>query len=86
MSEFIPTPDDVAGALSMLADVIGEGLVGTSLGWAAKPTGIGFIVGLDILHISCARFAITTPFLPMTFSLYTFAAKIVLLYRLSIGR
>jgi adenine/guanine/hypoxanthine permease len=49
MSEFIPTPDDIAGALSMLADVIGEGLVGISLGWAAKPTGIGFIVGLVFL-------------------------------------
>lgn len=49
MSEFIPTPDDVTGALSMLADVIGEGLVGISLGWAAKPTGIGFIVGLVFL-------------------------------------
>jgi AGZA family xanthine/uracil permease-like MFS transporter len=49
MSEFIPTPDDFAGALSMLADVIGEGLVGISLGWAAKPTGIGFIVGLIFL-------------------------------------
>jgi AGZA family xanthine/uracil permease-like MFS transporter len=49
MSEFIPTPDDVAGSLSMLADVIGEGLVGISLGWAAKPTGIGFIVGLVFL-------------------------------------
>jgi adenine/guanine/hypoxanthine permease len=49
MSEFIPTPDDIAGALSMLADVIGEGLVGISLGWAAKPTGIGFIVGLIFL-------------------------------------
>lgn len=49
MSEFIPTLDDIAGALSMLADVIGEGLVGISLGWAAKPTGIGFIVGLVFL-------------------------------------
>jgi adenine/guanine/hypoxanthine permease len=49
MSAFIPTGDDVAGALSMLADVIGEGLVGISLGWAAKPTGIGFIVGLVFL-------------------------------------
>jgi AGZA family xanthine/uracil permease-like MFS transporter len=49
MSEFIPTPDDIAGSLSMLADVIGEGLVGISLGWAAKPTGIGFIVGLVFL-------------------------------------
>ena len=49
MSEVIPTPDDIVGALSMLADVIGEGLVGISLGWAAKPTGIGFIVGLVFL-------------------------------------
>jgi AGZA family xanthine/uracil permease-like MFS transporter len=49
MSEFIPTPDDIAGSLSMLAGVIGEGLVGISLGWAAKPTGIGFIVGLVFL-------------------------------------
>jgi AGZA family xanthine/uracil permease-like MFS transporter len=49
MSEFIPTFDDIAGSLSMLADVIGEGLVGISLGWAAKPTGIGFIVGLVFL-------------------------------------
>jgi AGZA family xanthine/uracil permease-like MFS transporter len=49
MSEFIPTPDDITAALSMLADVIGEGLVGISLGWAAKPTGIGFIVGLVFL-------------------------------------
>jgi AGZA family xanthine/uracil permease-like MFS transporter len=49
MSEFIPTFDDIAGSLSMLADVIGEGLVGISLGWAAKPTGIGFIVGLIFL-------------------------------------
>jgi adenine/guanine/hypoxanthine permease len=49
MSEFIPTADDIAGSLSMLADVIGEGLVGISLGWAAKPTGIGFIVGLVFL-------------------------------------
>ncbi|MGI0058550.1 MAG: hypothetical protein ACREBJ_02180 [Nitrosotalea sp.] len=44
-----PTPNDLLGALSMLADVIGEGLVGISLGWAAKPTGIGFIVGLIFL-------------------------------------
>ena len=49
MSEFIPTSGDIVGALSMLADVIGEGLVGISLGWAAKPTGIGFIVGLVFL-------------------------------------
>jgi AGZA family xanthine/uracil permease-like MFS transporter len=50
MIEFaIPTPNDILGALSMLADVVGEGLVGISLGWAAKPTGIGFIVGLIFL-------------------------------------
>ncbi len=45
----LPTPNDILAALSMLADVIGEGLVGISLGWAAKPTGIGFIVGLIFL-------------------------------------
>ena len=43
------TPNDIVAALSMLADVIGEGLVGISLGWAAKPAGIGFIVGLIFL-------------------------------------
>jgi AGZA family xanthine/uracil permease-like MFS transporter len=46
---YIPTIDDIVAALSMLADVIGEGLVAVSLGWAAKPTGIGFIVGLIFL-------------------------------------
>jgi AGZA family xanthine/uracil permease-like MFS transporter len=46
---YIPTPNDIIAALSMLADVIGEGLVGISLGWAAKPTGVGFIVGLVFL-------------------------------------
>lgn len=45
----IPTPNDIMAAVSMLADVIGEGLVAISLGWAAKPTGIGFIVGLVFL-------------------------------------
>jgi len=44
-----PTFEDVIASLSMLADVVGEGLVGISLGWAAKPTGIGFIVGLIVL-------------------------------------
>jgi AGZA family xanthine/uracil permease-like MFS transporter len=46
---FFPTIDDIVAALSMLADVIGEGLVAISVGWAAKPTGIGFIVGLIFL-------------------------------------
>lgn len=46
---FVPTIDDIVAALSMLADVIGEGLVAISVGWAAKPTGIGFIVGLIFL-------------------------------------
>lgn len=45
----VPTIDDIVAALSMLADVIGEGLVAISVGWAAKPTGIGFIVGLIFL-------------------------------------
>src|SRR2546427_684044 len=46
---YIPTPNDIIAALSMLADVIGEGLVGVSLGWAARPTGIGFIIGFVFL-------------------------------------
>lgn len=46
---FVPTIDDIVAALSMLADVIGEGLVAISVGWAARPTGIGFIVGLVFL-------------------------------------
>ncbi len=45
----VPTFQDIIAALSMLADVIGEALVGITLGWAAKPTGIGFIIGLIML-------------------------------------
>lgn len=45
----LPSLNDIVGALSMIADVVGEGLVGISLGWAAKPTGIGFIIGLIFL-------------------------------------
>ena len=41
--------NDIVAALSMLADVIGEGLVAISLGWAARPTGIGFIIGFVLL-------------------------------------
>lgn len=44
-----PSFEDIVASLSMLADVIGEGLVAISLGWAAKPAGIGFIVGLIFL-------------------------------------
>jgi AGZA family xanthine/uracil permease-like MFS transporter len=33
----------------MLADVIGEGLVAITLGWAVKPAGIGFLVGMVLL-------------------------------------
>jgi len=43
------SPNDIVAALSMLADVIGEGLVAISLGWAARPTGIGFIIGFVML-------------------------------------
>lgn len=43
------SPNDIVAALSMLADVIGEGLVAISLGWAARPTGIGFIIGFVLL-------------------------------------
>lgn len=49
MSEFALTFEDITASLSMLADVIGEGLVAVGLGWAAKPTGIGFIIGLIFL-------------------------------------
>ncbi len=49
MSELALTLEDITGSLSMLADVIGEGLVAVGLGWAAKPTGIGFIIGLIFL-------------------------------------
>lgn len=49
MSEFALTFEDIVGSLSMQADVIGEGLVAVGLGWAAKPTGIGFIIGLIFL-------------------------------------
>lgn len=49
MSEVALTFEDITGSLSMLADVIGEGLVAVGLGWAAKPTGIGFIIGLVFL-------------------------------------
>ena len=33
--EFL-TPNDIVASLSMLADVIGEGLVGIGLGWASS--------------------------------------------------
>jgi len=46
---FPVSPNDIVAALSMLADVIGEGLVGIGLGWAARPTGIGFIIGFVLL-------------------------------------
>lgn len=46
---FPVTPNDIVASLSMLADVIGEGLVGIGLGWAARPTGIGFIIGFVLL-------------------------------------
>ncbi len=34
---FTPTIEDFLAAFAMLADVIGEGLVAISLGWALKP-------------------------------------------------
>jgi len=46
---FVPTFDDVLAAFSMLADVIGEALIAVSLGWAIKPAGIGFIIGMVLL-------------------------------------
>lgn len=46
---FAPTFEDVLAAFSMLADVIGEALIAVSLGWAIKPAGIGFIIGMGLL-------------------------------------
>lgn len=46
---FTPTFEDFLAAFSMLADVIGEALVAVSLGWALKPAGIGFIIGMGLL-------------------------------------
>ena len=37
---FPVTPNDIVASLSMLADVIGEGLVGIGLGWAAHLPGL----------------------------------------------
>jgi AGZA family xanthine/uracil permease-like MFS transporter len=47
--EFSFTFEDILGSLGMLADVIGEGLVAITLGWAVKPAGIGFLVGMVLL-------------------------------------
>ncbi len=47
--EFGFTFEDLLGSLGMLADVIGEGLVAITLGWAVKPAGIGFLVGMGLL-------------------------------------
>ena len=46
---FTPTFEDFLAAFAMLADVIGEALVAVSLGWALKPAGIGFIIGMGLL-------------------------------------
>ena len=46
---FTPTIEDFLAAFAMLADVVGEGLVAISLGWALKPAGIGFLVGMVLL-------------------------------------
>lgn len=47
--EFGFTFEDLLASLGMLADVIGEGLVAITLGWAVKPAGIGFLVGMVLL-------------------------------------
>lgn len=47
--EFSFTIEDLLASLGMLADVIGEGLVAITLGWAVKPAGIGFLVGMGLL-------------------------------------
>ncbi len=46
---FTPAFEDFLAAFAMLADVIGEGLVAISLGWALKPAGIGFLIGMVLL-------------------------------------
>ena len=46
---FTPAIEDFIAAFSMLADVIGEALIAVSLGWALKPAGIGFIIGMVLL-------------------------------------
>ena len=46
---FTPAIEDFLAAFAMLADVIGEGLVAASLGWALKPAGIGFLIGMVLL-------------------------------------
>lgn len=53
---FIVTPNDIVAALSMLADVIGEGLVGIGLGWATHRNWIYrracILIGLQIRSAS----------------------------------
>lgn len=40
---------DITSALATLADAIGEGFVALTLGFAARPTGIGFLIGAVLL-------------------------------------
>lgn len=40
---------DIVAALATLADAIGEGFVALTLGFAAKPAGIGFLIGAIIV-------------------------------------
>jgi AGZA family xanthine/uracil permease-like MFS transporter len=40
---------DVTAALATLADAIGEGFVALTLGFAAKPAGVGFLLGAVLL-------------------------------------
>ncbi len=43
---------DVTAALATLADAIGEGFVALTLGFAAKPAGVGFLLGAVLLLAS----------------------------------
>lgn len=53
---------DVTAALATLADAIGEGFVALTLGFAAKPAGIGFLIGAVLLlslgHVTPVSFEV----------------------------
>jgi adenine/guanine/hypoxanthine permease len=53
---------DVTAAFATLADAIGEGFVALTLGFAAKPAGVGFLVGavlmLSLGHVTPVSFEV----------------------------
>lgn len=42
---------DVVAALGTLADVVGEGFVALTMGWAVMPAGIGFLFGAVLIYV-----------------------------------